>query len=168
MARVHAETGIDLATNMCVTAPGEIPEAVALGSIQVLLTDHHFWGGLRASQELARTASTLGWAVSMHSNTHLGISLAAMVHAAASIRGPLRACDTHRPWQTEDVVTRPHRFDGGAVVVSDAPGLGVDLDRSELERLHRRWADSDVRRRDDVGAMRGRVPDFAPRTFPRW
>lgn len=168
MAEVHQRAGIPLATNMCVTTPEEIPEAFSSQAVQVLLCDHHFWGGLRATQHLAAICKTYGVGLSMHSNTHLGISLAAMTHAAACVRGDLHACDTHRPWQTEDVVTQPHRFDGGAVTVSDGPGLGVELDRAALAQLHERWLNSDVRTRDDVAAMQVVTPHWTMPSIPRW
>lgn len=168
MGTVHAETGMPLATNMCVTSLGEIPEAIALGSVQVLLTDHHYWGGLRSTQKLAAICNTFGMSLSMHSNSHLGISLAAMIHAAACVEGKLHACDTHRPWQTEDVITQPHVFSAGSIEVSDSPGLGVTLDREQLARLHERWLTSDVRERDDIAAMRARYPDFVRPSVPHW
>ena len=168
MGRVHAATGMPLATNMCVTRMDEIPEAVALNSVQVLLTDHHYWGGLRATQKLSAICSTFGLSLSMHSNSHLGISLAAMIQAAACVEGSLHACDTHRPWQTDDVITQPHTFTDGAIAVSDAPGLGIELDREALARLHTRWLDSDVRRRDDVAAMQVRYPEFVQPPVPHW
>ena len=40
----------------------------------------------------------------MHSNSHLGISLMAMTHVAASIPNLTYACDTHYPWQEEEVI----------------------------------------------------------------
>ena len=168
MGRVHETTGMPLATNMCVTRLEEIPEAVALGSVQVLLTDHHYWGGLRATQKLSAICSTFGMSLSMHSNSHLGISLAAMIHAASVADGHLHACDTHRPWQTEDVITEPHTFTDGAIAVSDAPGLGITLDREALAALHERWLGSDVRRRNDVAAMQVRYPEFEKPPVPHW
>lgn len=168
MAEVHRRTGVTLATNMCVTTWEEIPGAFASEAVQVVLCDHHFWGGLRATQQLARVCATHGVGLSMHSNTHLGISLAAMTHAAACVRGNLHACDTHRPWQREDVIRRPHRFDDGAIAVPDEPGLGVQLDRDALDRMHRRWLYSDVRTRDDVAAMRVADPDWTMPPVPRW
>jgi glucarate dehydratase len=168
MGRVHDATGMPLATNMCVTRPDEIGEAVRLGSVQVLLADHHYWGGLRATQKLSTVCAILGISLSMHSNSHLGISLAAMVHAAACADGNLHACDTHRPWQTDDVITEPHSFSNGAITVPDAPGLGVTLDREKLAELHQRWLRSDVRRRDDVAAMQVRYPGFTKPPVPRW
>ena len=70
----------------------------AQDAVQVVLSDHHYWGGLRDTRELAahlprRSASAL----SMHSNTHLGIVLAAMTHVAAATPNLDYACDTHYP-----------------------------------------------------------------------
>ncbi|MEV0399290.1 enolase C-terminal domain-like protein [Actinoallomurus sp. NPDC050550] len=168
MAEVHRRTGVPLATNMCVTSMREIPEAFRANAVQVVLCDHHFWGGLRATQALARICETFGVGLSMHSNTHLGISLAAMTQAAACAPGHLHACDTHRPWQTDDVITEPHVFRDGALTVSDAPGLGVELDRAALARYHERWRTSDVRSRDDVAAMRVVDPGWNAPSIPRW
>lgn len=66
----------------------------------------------------------------MHSNTHLGVSLAAMLHAAGAAEGDLHACDTHRPWQTEDIISVPHKFVDGALGVPDEPGLASNSTRT--------------------------------------
>ncbi|MFI1835443.1 glucarate dehydratase family protein [Streptomyces olivaceoviridis] len=170
MARVAAGTEVPLATNMCVTTFGEIEEAFTKGAVQVVLSDHHYWGGLRNTQHLAAICAAFGVGVSMHSNTHLGISLAAMTQVAATVPNLHHACDSHYPWQSEDVLTERIAFDGGRVAVSDAPGLGVELDRDELARLHRRWAEDDgsLRDRDDAAAMRTAEPDWRTPAMPRW
>ncbi|MGI5282266.1 enolase C-terminal domain-like protein [Nonomuraea polychroma] len=169
MAEVRKRTGAVLATNMCVTTFAEVPEAFAKDAVQVVLSDHHYWGGLQATRELAALCRTYGVGLSMHSNTHLGISLAAMTHVASVIPHLSYACDSHRPWQTEDVITEPHRFVGGALEVSDAPGLGVELDRDALAALHERWLTRpDMRDRDDVAAMRKVHPDWVQPSLPRW
>ena len=169
MGEVHRATGMDLATNMCVTSMDQIPEAIALGSAQVILCDHHFWGGLRATQHLSRICQSFGVGLSMHSNTHLGISLAAMLHAAAAAEGNLHACDTHRPWQTEDIITEPHRFVDGALTVPDEPGLGIDIDEAALSNYHDRWRQMpEFRIRDDVAAMRRFDPSWQKPSSPRW
>jgi glucarate dehydratase len=169
MAAVHARTGALMATNMCVTTFGEIPEAFARDAVQVVLSDHHYWGGLQATRELAAICRTHDVALSMHSNTHLGISLAAMTHVASVVPNLTYACDSHRPWQTEDVITKPHVFSGGALDVPDTPGLGVELDRDALAALHERWVRlDDVRGRDDVAAMRKAHPSWSQPMLPRW
>ena len=69
----------------------------------------------------------------MHSNNHLGVSLMAMAHAAASPHVKY-ACDTHYPWQTEqdEVVVGGRVKLNGCVRIPDKPGLGVDLDFDQV------------------------------------
>ena len=166
MAEVAAGTSLPLATNMCVTSFAEISEAFASDAVQVVLSDHHYWGGLRATQELAAICRTYDVGLSMHSNTHVGISLAAMSQVASTIPTLRYACDTHRPWQLEDVITEPHAFVDGKLPVTDTPGLGVELDHDSLHRLHQRWIElPEFHDRDDQAAIRRVHPDW---TEPRW
>jgi len=161
MARVAAGTGLPLATNMCVTSFADVPPAVEQGAVQIILGDHHFWGGFRACQKLAGICETFGLGMSMHSNTHLGLSLAAMTHLAAATPHLTYACDTHSPWQTEDIIEAGVlSFVDGAVPVPDGPGLGVTLDRDAVARLHEQWRRCGIRARDDIAAMRVRHPDW--------
>ncbi len=170
MAEVAARAGVPLATNMCVTTFTEIKEAFTKEAVQVVLSDHHYWGGLRNTQQLAAICRTFGVGVSMHSNTHLGISLAAMTHVASTVPNLHHACDSHYPWQSEDVLTERLTLEGGKVTVSDAPGLGVELDRERLAELHRRWLEDDgsLRDRDDAAAMRVAEPGWVTPSVPRW
>lgn len=110
MAEVATRSGVPLATNMCVTTFDEIRDAFTRGAVQVVLSDHHYWGGLRNTQQLAAICRTFGVGVSMHSNTHLGISLAAMTQVAATVPDLHHACDSHYPWQSEDVLTERLTF----------------------------------------------------------
>ncbi|WP_329117111.1 glucarate dehydratase family protein [Streptomyces sp. NBC_01465] len=172
MAKVSAGTDVPLATNMCVTTIPEIREAFLTDAVQVVLSDHHYWGGLRATRELAAICRTFGVGLSMHSNTHMGISLAAMTHVAATVPNLDYACDSHYPWQTDDVITTRHEFTEGRLTVSDVPGLGIELDRDTLARLHQRWLDDDgtMRDRDDAAAMRKAkgYEDWETPALPRW
>ncbi|MFI8849816.1 glucarate dehydratase family protein [Streptomyces sp. NPDC053499] len=170
MAEVAAKTEVPLATNMCVTTFGEIREAFVKDAVQVVLSDHHYWGGLRNTRELAAVCRTFGVGLSMHSNTHLGISLAAMTQVAATVPNLGHACDSHYPWQTEDVITERLTFREGALDVGQAPGLGVELDREKLAVFHQRWLDDDgtLRDRDDAAAMRVADPDWTTPRLPRW
>ncbi|APE20661.1 MULTISPECIES: enolase C-terminal domain-like protein [Streptomyces] len=167
MAEIAARTDVPLATNMCVTTFEEVPEAFAKEAVRIVLCDHHYWGGLGRTRELAALCRTYGVGLSMHSNTHLGISLAAMTQVAATLPGLHHACDTHYPWQTEDVITTRPVFRAGRLAVSDAPGLGVDLDRDALAALHHRWLSDDGTHhdRDDTAAMRGAAPDWKPSSW---
>jgi glucarate dehydratase len=168
MAYVAERAPMPLATNMCVVAFSHIEPAVRANAVQVILSDHHYWGGLRRSQLLAGLCETFGIGLSMHSNSHLGISLAAMVHLAAAVPNLTYACDTHWPWKTEDVVAgTPFTFSGGSLAVPDAPGLGVELDRDALAKLHEQYLACGLRNRDDTGYMQRINPGYE-RKSPRW
>lgn len=163
MAAVARRAPMPLATNMCTTSWADIPETVERGSIQILLSDHHLWGGLAATVKLAQLCRVFGWGVSMHSNSHLGISLMAMAHVAAAIPNLTYACDTHYPWQVEDVIVGgKRRFTDGAIAIDDTPGLGVELDEDALARLHEQYRRCGLTRRDDVAEMQKIQPGWRP------
>jgi glucarate dehydratase len=71
MAEVARHAPMPLATNMCVVAFDEIAPSVARGSVSVILSDHHYWGGLTRSKVLSGICETFGLGLSMHSNSHL-------------------------------------------------------------------------------------------------
>lgn len=166
MAEVAREAPMPLATNMCVVKQENVPPAFARGAVGVILSDHHYWGGLRRSAELAAICRTWGVGVSMHSNSHLGISLAAMTHLGASLPELTYAADTHTPWQCGvDVLESPLPIVDGSVSVPDAPGLGVRLDRDTLARMHEDYEKCGVRERDDTGYIRKFQPGWERRTW---
>jgi glucarate dehydratase len=168
MAEVAAQSPMPLATNMCVVAFGQLPPAIAQNAVGVVLSDHHYWGGLQRSRMLAGICDTFGLGLSMHSNSHLGISLAAMVHLAAATPNLTYACDTHWPWKTEEIV-KPGAlaFVDGSVPVPSAPGLGIEIDDNALAALHEQYVRCGIRDRDDTGYMQTVDPDFRA-TSPRW
>lgn len=167
MGEVRRRTGFPLATNMCVTSFADLPGALRADAVQVVLTDHHYWG-LRGAVSMSQVAAGGAVGVSLHSNTHLGVSLATMAHVAAAMPELTHPIDTHAPWLGEDVVTDPIRIEDGWLTVPDAPGLGVDIDRDALTALHERWKGSTIRDRDDVAAMAVAAPGYRRPTMPKW
>ncbi len=168
MSRLHQATGLPLATNMVVTDWDEFRRSVALNAVQIVLSDHHYWGGLRATQALAKMCETFGLGLSMHSNSHLGISLMAMTHLAATVPQLGYACDTHYPWQQEEVVKGGKiAIRNGSVAIGDAPGLGLELDYTSLASLHAQYQQCGTRDRDDAAEMRKHRPDWVKRK-PRY
>ncbi|KAL4960220.1 glucarate dehydratase family protein [Aspergillus stella-maris] len=174
MAAVAKEAAMPLATNMAVVAFSHLPPSIAQDAVQVILSDHHFWGGLRRTQTLANIVSIWGMRLSMHSNSHLGISLAAMTHLAAATPNLDYACDTHWPWKRrdEDVIVDGEGEGGlewveGGVLVPRRPGLGVELDRRRLAALHAQYLACGIRKRDDTSYMRRFEPGFSA-VVPKW
>jgi glucarate dehydratase len=139
--------------------------------VQVVLSDPHYWGGVRAVQRLGEICEQLGLGVSMHSNNHLGVSMMIMAHTCCATPQMLYACDTHYPWQHErDEVLAGGRvkFTGGAIPVPSKPGLGVELDMDQVARLEERYRRLPYRKRDDRAEMRKHVDPNWERVIPRW
>ncbi len=161
MARLADHLSLPRATNMCTTSFDDLPSSIELDSEEIILADHHFWGGPRACVELGRICETFGRGMSMHSNSHLGISLSAMLHLAAAVPVLTYALDTHYPWQSEEVI-RGGRFEleEGALPAPTEPGLGVEIDRTALSKLHKQYLDCGLKRRDDEAEMRKLYPSW--------
>jgi glucarate dehydratase len=163
MAEVRRETGLPMSTNMCVTRFEHIPEALRLHPIDVLLCDHHYFGGFTGCQALGPISRAAGWKLSQHSNSHSGLSMAAMIHLAASIPELTYASDTHYPWLPDDadVIEGPKLpIKDGRMAIPDGPGLGVALDRDRLARANEIYRKSGMRGRDDRSLMRKLEPGW--------
>jgi glucarate dehydratase len=168
MSEVARAVAMPLATNMCVVGFEDIAPAIAKNSVQVILSDHHYWGGLRKVQELSVICDTFDLGLSMHSNSHLGISLAAMTHIAAAVPNLTYALDTHWPWKDEDVIVDGALpFVDGAISVPSGPGLGVELDDDALARLHEQYLACGITERSDTLYMQSLHPDYSA-ALPRW
>jgi len=165
--------GIDvpLASNVAVTCFADLPEAFPKDAVQIVLCDHHYWGGMRLVQQLAKICQTWGIGLSMHSNSHLGISMMAMAQVAAATPHLTYACDTHYPWsQLKDEVVAGGRVPivDGCVRIPERGGLGVELDHDQVARGRERYAKCPYRKRDDEAEMRKHVDPTWRRILPRW
>lgn len=66
-------------------------------------------------------------------------------------------------WIEEDVIAGDRfRFHGGRLAVPRGPGLGVEVDRDKLAKLHENYRRCSIRERDDTGEMKRRFPDWEP------
>jgi glucarate dehydratase len=136
MAAVRRQTKIPLATNMVVTKMEHIVPAIQKGSVDVILLDNHYMGGLNNVRYWAAICEAVGWGCSGHSNNHLGISMAIMTHMNCAISRVEFDADSHYPWTTEDIIKGPMlQFKDGKMALPDAAGLGVEIDPDKMAKL---------------------------------
>lgn len=156
MAHVRRATGLPMSTNMCVTRFQHLPEAFERQPIDVLLCDHHYFGGIAGCLALGPVAEGANWKLSQHSNSHAGVTMAAMIHLAASLPQLTLASDTHYPWLPDDadIIGKKLSLRDGRMQLPPGPGLGVELDRDRLAKAHEIFNRCGMRERDDVGTMR--------------
>ncbi len=168
MAEVRMLTGLPTSTNMCVTRYQHIPDALRLHPVDVVLCDHHYWGGMTGCLALGPISEPAGWKLSQHSNSHAGITMAAMIHLAASLPQLTYASDTHYPWlvdKAEIIAGGKLPIRGGKMQIPKAPGLGVELDRDQLARAHEIYRRSGMKQRDDAGTMQRVEPGWKRELF---
>jgi glucarate dehydratase len=157
MAEVRRRTKLRMSTNMCVVEFDDIAPAIRNQPIDVVLADHHYWGGITGCQTLGTIARSLGWVLSQHSNSHTGISMAAMIHLAALVPELTVASDTHYPWlvdSAEIIAGGKLPMTGGRMKVPAGPGLGVELDRDRLAKAAEVYQKCGMRDRDDANTMK--------------
>ena len=163
MAEVRKSTGLKMSTNMCVTRFEHLAEALTVKPIDVLLCDLHYFGGFAGCLALGPVCDAAGWTLSQHSNNHAGLTMAAMIHLAASLPQLTCAGDTHYPWLPDDadIIEGPKLpIRDGAIAVPAGPGLGVSLDRDKLARAHEVYRKTPMRQRDDGTLMRKLEPGW--------
>jgi glucarate dehydratase len=91
------------------------------------------------------------------------VTMAAMIHLAASIPQLTLASDTHYPWLIDaaDIIDGPKLpIRDGRMNVPAGPGLGVTIDQDKLARAHETYAKCGMRGRDDRALMRRIEPGW--------
>ncbi|MFN0171817.1 MAG: enolase C-terminal domain-like protein [Bryobacteraceae bacterium] len=156
MSQVRQAVPIPLATNMCLVSFEQLAPGIRMRSVDVILSDVHFWGGFRENQRMIAVCEAFQLGVGMHSDRELGISTAAMLQLASSTPSLVYAIDSHYHDQVDDIITRPFRYEGGFFEVPSGPGLGVEVDWDKVARYNRLYEEQ------------GQVNEFYDSRRPGW
>jgi glucarate dehydratase len=137
MRRTREKVRMPLATNTVVVNFEQLAANALDTAVDVILLDTTFWGGIRACVKAATVCETFQLGVAVHSSGELGIQLATMLHLGAVIPNLSFAADAHYHHLTDDIIEGGlMKYEGGAIRVPDAPGLGVRLNRDKLAEYH--------------------------------
>ncbi|MBT64139.1 MAG: glucarate dehydratase [Puniceicoccaceae bacterium] len=160
-AAVREQINIPIATNMYPAKFDDLAPAIKLGSVDIVLTDIHYWEGPRGVKDLAAICRTFNLGVSMHSGAEFGIELAAMLHTASTIPEMSFAGDAHYHYLTDDIIQGGlMQYEDGCLKVPTGPGLGVALDEEKMkiyERYYEKMGDYYARFHQDP-----KRPDWYP------
>lgn len=160
MAEFRRATGLPTATNMVATDWRQLMHALSLQSVDIPLADPHFWT-LAGSVRVAQICRDFGLTWGSHSNNHFDVSLAMFTHVAAAAPGRITAIDTHWIWQDGQRLTHePLAIVDGEIRVPDRPGLGIEIDRQQLEAAHALYKTLGDGARDDALAMQAILPGW--------
>ena len=104
-------------------------------------------GGLLKAKKLAAVAEAAGLPLNVNGSHETGVGNAANLHLVASTAAvteagvfPVTTVKGQEPTEMagrmyeDDIVTESFRYEDGALLVPDKPGLGVELDPEKIER----------------------------------
>ena len=135
MRAVREQVRIPLATNMYPNKFDDLGPAIRMNSIDIILTDLHYWEGPRGVKDLCAVCRTFNLGVAMHSGAEFGVEMAAMLHTASTIPQMHAAGDAHYHYLTDDIIVGGKiPYVDGAMPVPTGPGLGVELDEEKMAK----------------------------------
>ena len=135
MATVRRAVGVPIAADEGCTDIRSALELIKAEACDVFVVYPSEAGGLSRGREIAALAAAAGKWCAIGSWAELGVATMANAHLVAGSSNFPFASDTHYPLQELDVLTEPLEMGSGFISVTDAPGLGVDLDREAVDRL---------------------------------
>ena len=161
LSEFRRATGLPTATNMIATDWRQFGHSLELQSVDIPLADCHFWtmsGAVRVGQLCDEFGLTWG----SHSNNHFDISLAMIAHVGAAVPGNPTAIDTHWIWQEgiERLSVDPMKIEDGHIALTGKPGLGIEVDRAQVEKAHQLYVDQKLGARDDAEGMQFLIPGW--------
>ncbi|WP_194777899.1 enolase C-terminal domain-like protein [Pararhodonellum marinum] len=156
MKRVKDKINIPTATNTIVVNFEQLTTCIRNNTVDVVLLDTTFWGGLRQAWKAGVICEKFQIGVAVHSSGELGIQLATMLHLGASTPNLAFSADAHYHHLTDDIIKGGKLvYKNGCIAVPNSPGLGVELDRDKVEKYAEQYKeygsypyDRDPKRKD--------------------
>jgi glucarate dehydratase len=119
----------------------DLRRAVALGVPDTIVTNFAVLGGINRAIRFVGACEAMGVGFWCYSGD-AGVCTAAYLHVTAATQWIHEPSQSLFRWQIADVVEGgPFRQTNNVVPVPEGPGLGVTLDRSSLDFLHRHFVD---------------------------
>jgi muconate cycloisomerase len=138
LAKLRQQTTIPIMADESCFSVADAVQLVRHEAADILAVYPGKHGGLTPTREIARVAREGGILCCLGSNLELGIATAAMLHLAVAeqtIASEQFPADLIGPLYHEaDLITEPLELGPGTARVPQGPGLGVELDREQLQR----------------------------------
>ena len=137
MRRVKSRVRIPTANNTVVVNFEQLASCIRNESIDVILLDTTFWGGLRQAWKGGIVCEKMQLGIAVHSSGELGIQLATMLHLGAALPNLSFAADAHYHHLTDDIIEGGKmKYVNGAITVPQGVGLGVTLNQDKLKQYN--------------------------------
>jgi muconate cycloisomerase len=147
MAEVSARINVPVMADESAWNAQDVLEIVRLNAAQMLSVYYTKPGGLAPSKRLLAVAGAAGLPCDINGSAEMGIGVAADLHLAVSspeimLPGTIPVTSTAEHEVTkvagrkylDDLIKTPFRFDKGKVYLTDAPGLGIEVDEAKIAK----------------------------------
>lgn len=134
LAALRRQTTVPLAVSIAESGPRDVMNVVRAGAAPAIVVDPQAVGGLLPTRKCAVVAEAAGLSASLGGAPALGIAVAALLHVAAATPAFTSGNELAYHQLRDDVLTRPLEIVDGMLAVPQRPGLGIDVDRTRLER----------------------------------
>jgi L-alanine-DL-glutamate epimerase-like enolase superfamily enzyme len=141
MAHVRAASGVAVGANQTSWGQHQILEIVKRNAADVIMTDPHQEGGLLPTKKVLGLCEMAGLPFVNHAFNATTITLAAHMQVMCTSSSTILAIQGHPDFLGDDYVTQPLDYTGGTLEVSEAPGLGLEVDRDKLARYTAKFAE---------------------------
>ena len=136
MAQLRKHSAIPFSSHVA-----DLRRAVALGVPDTIVTNFAVLGGINRAIRFIGACEAMGVGFWCYSGD-AGVCTAAYLHVTAATQWIHEPSQSLFRWQIADVVEGgPFRQTNNVVPVPEGPGLGVTLDRSSLDFLHRHFVE---------------------------
>jgi muconate cycloisomerase len=147
MARVAKAVDTPIMADESAWTAVDVLEIARLGAAEVISIYTTKPGGLHRAVKVAAVTEAAGFTANVNGSAETGVGTAANVHLSAAMKVVSHACvypvsapAESLPTKTvgrsylDDIITEPFGYEDGSIIVSDKPGLGVELDPQKLAK----------------------------------
>ena len=139
MAEIGRRVDVPIMADESCFSPQDAFAIARLGGVSILGLKLTKSAGLAGSMAIARIAEAAGMGCYVGCMIETSLGTAAYLHVAVSAAPVTWGCELFGPLLlTGDVVREPVRYEDGAIVTLDGPGLGVEVDELALKEWTRK------------------------------
>jgi muconate cycloisomerase len=135
MATLARQVNVPLAACRALRSPTDVFQLARLGSIQMAVIDSQYVGGLTAARKCAAVAEAAGLSMSLSCCSWSGVAAVAMGQLATALPLLRNANECTYTTLNHHILANAPDVADGMVAVPQGPGLGVEPDRMQIERL---------------------------------
>jgi L-alanine-DL-glutamate epimerase-like enolase superfamily enzyme len=139
MAHVRAASGVAVGANQTSWGAQAILEIIRKNAADVIMTDPHQEGGLLPTKKILGLCEMAALPFVNHAYNATTMTLTAHMHVMSTSTACVLAIQGHPDFLADDYVTEPLDYAGGRLLLSQSPGLGLEIDPDKVARYRAKF-----------------------------